>query len=38
MLNKIKGVKIEQEDGSLSNTIPLGVDAQNVGTAGGVFR
>lgn len=24
MLNKIKGVKIEQEDGTLSDTIPIG--------------
>lgn len=35
MLNKIKGVKIEQEDGTLSDTIPIGVEVENVGTPGG---
>ena len=35
MLNKIKGVKIEQEDGTLSDIIPIGVEIENVGTPGG---
>lgn len=35
MLNKIKGVKIEQEDGTLSDIIPIGVEVENVGTSGG---
>lgn len=29
-MDKLKYVKIENEDGSLSDNIPLGVDAENV--------
>lgn len=38
LMDKLKYVKIEQEDGTLSENVPIGVEAQNVetGSAGGV--
>ena len=34
-MDKIKYVKIENEDGSLSDNIPIGAEAVNIETAGG---
>ena len=39
-MDKLKYVKIENDDGSLSENIPIGVDAKNVDVniAGGVWK
>lgn len=34
-MEKLKYIKIENEDGSLGNAIPIGVDAENVDIGGG---
>ena len=34
-MEKIKYIKIEDEDGNISNPIPIGVDSENVILGGG---
>lgn len=34
-MDKLKYIKIENEDGTLSENIPIGADAVNIETAGG---
>ena len=35
-MDKLKYIQIENEDGSLSENIPIGAEAINIETAGGV--
>lgn len=34
-MDKLKYIKIENEDGTLSDAIPIGAEAANIETAGG---